>query len=855
MLMAGALLLAACGSAKPEVSVGIEHSTSAQHHIVRRPPSKAQRLLTTSSSDRLLGPFIARGAGKNLVAWVDSGEQGVRRVRSLMVDNAGVPVEDTRTLVESAGDVTSLSVKRSSADPASFVVTWTALGARGEALSVLSVGATGAPLATPVEIAHTGEDIVWTDVVPVRRGALLAWAEETHDGKANLLAISLDGTGKPRGVPSYLMRGIVGWHLVPSDTGASLGVLTEVSRKKAAGGFALSLLRIDEDGHPAGAALPVVADGSAQPDFGMVRSGPRGVLFAWTDRSGLDSQVKTTLVDDRDRVGQSKGLSSALSGTRLLTLAAFGASERDALVAWEEPTQRPHAARRVHLQRLGATFDAQSDNTVLELEGKGPPEIVPTKEGAVVLGRMRVCENSETDDACNLASFAPAMVELDGTLKPTHAERIEFGDPAASVQLAWALDCAPGTSSCLSLALGAPEPEGAQPVLAAPAFARTVGERVLVRPLYAPGRPRPESVATIFRTEPVSELATGHVDGASLTAVLTRGTAKSAALYLVAVDKDGHASEGIPLAPRASAAAGAAFATGPDGTLALAWVSREEGGDRVHLTRMSPAGKKLADALVTTKRTDITDVTVAASEGGYVVGWIDGHDGEVYAAKVTSDFSRVAEHQRLTNAPGDASDLTSVMHPSGNVWFAWTDPRESPREGSGDIYVIAVRGKDARKAMEETRVLATAAHSRSPSMVATEDGITIGWIEEAPIGIETEGHAAYGAMLAWLDPRGHAVREPLRLQGAGKGAPVSILLDPEHGGSRGLLARSASEELALDAFTLEGAGRVVSSWLVSPEGPPTLDLPLALDGDAVVFAEEGRSASEYKVRRMPLVWR
>lgn len=418
----------------------------------------------------------------------------------------------------------------------------------------------------------------------------------------------------------------------------------------------------------------------------------------------------------------------------------------------------------------------------------------------------------------------------------------------------------------MMLALGVPEKEAAQPVLAAPTFERTVSQRALVTPLHGPGRPRPRSLATVFRSEPVSEVAIGRAQGASLVAVLTRGegegamarrAVKQARLYLVPIDKDGKHADAILLAPRASAGGGAAFTTAPDGSLALAWVSREDGGGaRVHLTRMSVDGKKSTDVLVTTRKGEFADVNVAAVEGGFVVGWIDSRDGngEVYAAKVTGDLSRVSEHQRLTNAPGDASDLTMVAHPSGVVWLAWTDPRESPREGNGDIYAIAVRAKDARKTSDETRLLATAAHSRSPSLAVTEAGVACGWIEEAPLGIDAESHAGYGAMLAWLDVRGHAVREPVKLRGAGRGAPVGITLEPGQGGTRGLLVRSGREELSLDAFIVEGSGRVVSSWLISPEGPPTLDLPIALDADAAIYAEESRGASEHKVRRMLISW-
>jgi hypothetical protein len=860
-------IFAGCGGAKPSAAVGLEHATAAPHRPPKRVAPRTQRLFTASVTDRLVGPFLARGAGKNLVTWIDSNGDGTRRVRALVTDDLGVSIQPIRELVPSAGDVTSLIVERAGGEDPSFVLAWTTIGSRGETLSVMGAGDDGVARSTPSEVASTNEDIVWVHVVPVRRGAIVLWAEETRDGKANLLSVAVDPHGKPRGVPTYVLRGIVGWQAAPSEDGAVVGALTDASRKKEAAGFVLAMLRLDDDGRPTGGPLAVQSDATVQPDFEMVRAGARGALFAWTDKSGLEPEVKTTIVDDRDRVAPPRGLVSSLSGAKLLLLSPLA---QGALLAWEAPSQRPRSSRRVHLERLEAGESVAS--SVLELDGKGPPEIVAAGDGAAVLGRVRVCDKKDSEEACASAPFSPAVLELDRALLPVRAERIDYDDPPETASLAWGLRCAPATArasagppKCLVLALGAPEREAAQPVLAAPTFERATTQHVLVAPLHAPGRPHPRALATVFRSEPVSEIALGRARGASMLAVLTRGAedaslsrraSKVAALYLVPMDEHGKPGDAAPLAPRASAVGGVSFATAVDGSLVLAWASREEQGARVHLTRVSPAGKKLADVLVTTRHGDVSDVNVAAVEGGFVVAWVDGRDGkgEVYAAKVTADLGRVSEHQRITSAPGDASDLTALAHPSGVVWLAWTDPRESPREGTGDIYVASVRAKDARKASDETRVLATVAHSRSPSLAVAGDGFAIGWIEDAPIGTEAEGHAAYGAMLTWLDARGHGVREPTRLRGAGRGAPVSIVLDPSSAGSRGLLVRSAHEELALDAFTVEAGGRVVSSWLVSPEGPSTLDLPLAPDGDVAVYAEEARSPSEHKVRRMELAW-
>src|SRR5262249_22460842 len=155
---------------------------------------------------------------------------------------------------------------------------------------------------------------------------------------------------------------------------------------------------------------------------------------------------------------------------------------------------------------------------------------------------------------------------------------------------------------------------------------------------------------------------------------------------------------------------------------------------------------------------------------GWVVAWVDGRDGngEVYAAKVTMDLVRLSQEERLTTAKGDASDLTALAV-GHDVWLAWADPRERPTEGVADIFVTAVHMRDAKRALDEQRVLATAAHSRTPQLALGPNGPQIAWIEEAPMGAETPSASGYGAFWARLDPTGKPADRPVRIPLAGDG--------------------------------------------------------------------------------------
>ncbi|MEO7113899.1 MAG: hypothetical protein ABI183_25890, partial [Polyangiaceae bacterium] len=316
------------------------------------------------------------------------------------------------------------------------------------------------------------------------------------------------------------------------------------------------------------------------------------------------------------------------------------------------------------------------------------------------------------------------------------------------------------------------------------------------------------------------------------------------------------------LTTRALDLGGVAIAVGdaPENGALVAWVARDGGDPQVHTARVNAHGKKLNDLLVTTERGDAADVAVAWCAGGWLVSWVDWRDGngEVYAARLAPDASRVLATERITHAPGDASGVVLVVPPkSQEAWLAWADPRDNPHEGFADIFVTKIRAKDAKKAADETRVLATAAHSRSPTLAALDDGVAVAWIEEAPLGESgSDAHygtttASYGAMMARLDVKGHVVGDPVRTRGAGPGFPSAIAVASNGQTVRAVTARAQEDALVLDVLTWAPKEDVQSFALVRAEGPPSMDVALALDGDTVFFDDEGNSApGDRRLRRL-----
>jgi hypothetical protein len=323
------------------------------------------------------------------------------------------------------------------------------------------------------------------------------------------------------------------------------------------------------------------------------------------------------------------------------------------------------------------------------------------------------------------------------------------------------------------------------------------------------------------------------------------------------IDAAGTVSAPVVITTRALAVGGVAIAPAekPDDGAAVAWVARDNGDPEVHVTRIDRKGKRTNDVKLTTTRGDASDVTITWAGNGWLVAWVDGRDGngEVYAAKVSNEL-KVSPHERVTKAPGDASDLV-VLATKDAVWLAWADPRESPNDGFADIFVASLDRTTGKRVTDEARVLPTAAHSRSPALASTSAGLAIAWIEDAPMASD-QGNASHGAMFAWLDAKGHPVRDPVRTRGASDGAPTAITLDVSPSGAlHGILARGTRDELVLDAVELSPTAPPRAYPLLNMIGPPSFDVSLKLFGDALYYSDGGAEPEDNRARRLTLVWK
>ncbi len=880
---------AGCGGAKKPVGVSGEPEVigKGKHFLPPTPvvkkvdprfPPLLPAHLVASVSGKTLGPFLARREGLSaMTAYIGGAENGARHLVTAPLTDAGENKGPARVIAATPSETNALVLRATGGEKAGFVAAWTAMTDRGEALRVIGIAEDGTARGEPHEIARTTDDIVWTDIVPTARGAVCVWAEELRSGDANVLAVALDPDGRPRGVPSHVAKGVTGWQAVPTTMGAGLVLVTRSPEKKAKGGQ-LSWLRLDGEARPIGAAVAVTIKPTVTGDVDVARVGG-SYVFAWTDPTALDPEVSLASIDESGAAHAPLHPITALGGSSLVALSGGRTS---GVIAWEEPSKRGHPTRRLHMATLSpqGTLDGKK-SLALEVQGTSPPELVPAGDGFALLAPAQTCTKADAPGACAASTPLPMFVRLDGSLSVVQVEALRLPDSAQNelasplaAGLAWGLDCAAG--HCVVLTATGEAPTLVHAIELKDRPSPYVPPLVVQPPADAP---HATALSTLAAGEPYADIAAARIGDGSLVALVTattddpigltksskarpappsRGPGSGATLSLRALDAAGAAhGPAVTLTTRAVSVGGVAIAGGPtpeDGA-AVAWVAREGGDPQVHVTLVDRHGKKLNDVLVTTERGDASDVAITWAGAGWVVAWVDGRDGngEVYASHLSPDLKRIAGQERVTKALGDASDV-SLLARDGTVWLAWADPRESPNDGFSDIYIAPLRAQDARRSGDEVRLLATAAHSRSPSLAASGDGIVVGWIEEAPMGAEATNATAYGAMLAWVDAKGHRIGEAVRTRGSGEGFPSAIILDPHATPLRGILARSSRFELALDTLEVSDTRAVRTYPIMSLDGPPSLDVSLALLDNIVFFNDDGPEAGARRARALTLAW-
>lgn len=867
--LAGALACGACGGGKSSapaatpalVTTPLEHHPVAGHDGDPAHAPVRSHLVGTIERNAM-GPFMARASFGGLVAWIRPAPRGGgQQLVVVPIGQDGAPFSEPHVVAPVPQEATSLVVRPTGATHAGWLVAWTALLDRGESLSVLGVAPDGSTRGSPYDVQRTVDHVKWADVVPSATGGMSVWAEETPAGDANMLAAPVDEDGKPRGLPVRIARGVLGWAAARDGDGVALALVgppADASAGAAAGASSVSLVHLDPDGRPRAAPVTIAARTNVSGDIDLLPANG-GWLLGWTDRGGEDAQVMLATVDASGHVSGPKRALESVGGAALVGIAAGPAG---LALAWQEPRGRARAMRPVHLAAVTLEGPGAQPVSSLDVASAPLPELVATDGGFGVLATAHACTVDE-GPSCK-GPLSPTFVRVDARLQPTQAEPLLLGKERMPASMGWNLRCLADT--CIALAADSSSPTGVLTMTLAPRAAPFAAPSMPAPPADAP---RVTGIVTVASGQPFADLATAAVGDRTYVATITsavdavlprrkhRASPEAGATVSVrAFDRDG-----LPTGPAASLTSRALSAGGvavaPAGRVedgaAVAWVGRDGGDAQVHVARMDKRGHRANEVQLTTAKGDASDVAIAWAGDGWLVAWVDTRDGngEVYATKVARDLQRVAREERITNAPGDAADVSLVVR-GDTAWLAWSDPRESPTEGIGDIYATTLRTHDAKRASDEVRVLATAAHSRSPRLALAGDGALVAWIEDPPTGVDAPGTAE----IVRLDGAAHAVGAGQRLPLAGPGSPATLVLESAGEGVRAFAARSSGQDVTIDAVALRADGTAASPpWaLVDLDAPSSFDVALSVTGDAVFFDDIGAAPADHRIRRASFAW-
>ncbi len=860
-----------------------------------------------SVGEYAIGPFLAVGGDSGLVAYIANGrDSGHRDLVTVPVARYGAPSRDPKTSLELSGDTTTL-VFRAGANtvgPRRFFAGWVTLTDRGSSLNWTALGPDGVPFAEPVRIADTRGHIIWTDLVPTPEGGVIAWAEDRGGGATDVLIAAIGNDGTVTSLPMQLASHAVAWQLVPSGSG--IGLALAHSKRRAANGptkegAMLTWYKLDSLGHPAAAPATV---GQLPPDTLAfdAASSPHGTYFAWTDHTSPEPHVAITYLGAEGHVDARRTLRDPSRGGALIRMVEGTSGP---VIAWHEFDRA--AIQRVHIETLGGGAQMHTTHErILELASLASFELGVTGNGIAVIAKMPVCPSGND---CGNSPVETTYLRFDSNLTKEQRTGLRVGDQIESPALAWSLGCMNTDCLALAAASGRPTPihtlnlyaNSMSPVVQ-PRLAQKIEPHIGTIETLATMRPVIEVASTtVHMPAPIAAAPAPHGEAAAkaapaahakhaahsvtLLALLSKpegelvGARKrgrdTASLSVLALGDHASGATPQPIADDVSPFGGVAIAAGgaPSDGAAVAWAAVEEGEASIYVARVDGAGRRASKLRLAKFRATPGRVAITWSAGrsgksehvpGWIVAWIEseGTVGSVRATKVSVDLQRLAPISRVTSAEADASEV-SVLGRSDGAWVAWSDARGEGTNGVADIFVSRI-GNDCARVLPERRVVATAAHSRSPVLARWGGGVAVGWIEDHGHEGHSEG-GVYGAYMIGIAPSGEPTGHVTKIAGGTEATVGGLTLSGHASGDhsrgdllRGLVVSEAVDpdapqtgrhprkRLVLEASEISDGKLKVNRFVSLQLG--AVDVPMTVAGDDIYFFDAGPRA-DYRLRR------
>jgi hypothetical protein len=589
------------------------------------------------------------------------------------------------------------------------------------------------------------------------------------------------------------------------------------------------------------------------------------LVLAWSDHRGGENRVFSAAFDAAGKaIAGAAPATPPLGEQAVLRVIPPAPGSTRGYLAWEaldEQTSTQRSFQIAELQTNGRVSSPRGSFEYWKMDGS-MPEVTATPAGVAVLTLAPICARA---GACAQASFiGPEFFEFDAAFAIRSNEPV-WPASAAAGNLAWNLTCPNAACFALSAQNGVPSAVTLLRLEHISNDYRAPGRRVELPP-----PPRISADEALAETEPLSEIALAETSAGQLLGWITDFDPTTPWVKLKKPTADGRyeplrariALQGFSktepfaalaapedLTLRAHSLGGIAISSNAQQKDALvAWAGVDSGQPQVFLTLVDGLGKKTAQRMLTHKNGEVSDVATLQIGADYLVGWVDerSSDPEVYATKVNHALNRIAVEQRITQAPGAATDLSLVAIPGGAL-AVWADSRESEQAGAADIYVAALRGTDAARAGAEVCVQKTRPHSFAPVARAHAGGALVAWLEAAAEGAEGEpAHVSF----AQLDSAGR-VSGAVQNVSLGGGSPVTLGLDCNEQACHAIVAVDASARGELYAIGYAGGKASAAVRVRSSMSAPSSVAPV-VHGSDVYVADVQQNVAH--VRRLRLDW-
>lgn len=850
-----------CGSAQP--------STKSSRNL----PGEGDKAPAPVSTDNLatviatvaggtIGPYIGYGTDGAMALYAPPSEKD-RRWLVQPLDKEGAPVGAPRDVGLAPDDI-PFAIVRQVKD--SYVALWVRRVHNADVLEGVLLDKHGSMAGSIGTVSQANGQVVWADVFATSKGPLVLWTEHAG-GLASLERVMLDEKGSPTGNAVKLLADVRAWEAVELEDGVALALVVASDHDPSLG--SVELLMLDASGQPRGKPTAVSASSGAHLDVSLVRT-RRSLLMAWTERGNTASVVHAAAADfNGRRMVAPRAPLPPLGDQALVTLVEPPRGNPDqALLVYEE-LPSGEGKRELTLATINAEAVVSDQTASLSFAPVGRPiaEFVSTPDGFVLLTQGTGCGIGQP---CKDPPV-PWYVRTDANLNPKSSgpfvlDALDRQPPS----VVWSPGCTSAT--CFALAVAGDDPAV---VVSAKLVGDTVAAGTPMHRVPAAVPPRPVSNrAVVASAEPLSELDAVRVGDISHVAWVTHfaeglggsvrepppdapGNPKQpmrAQLVVQRVDSKG-ASIDAPtiVSVRASSAGGVALAPSTKtNDVCVAWTAEDNGDPQVFLTRIGADGKRKLQRMITRAKGDAADVAIAPHDDGWIVAWVDWRDGngEVYVTRVNQMLVPVGPERRITEAPGDASDV-SLLVVGDEVLIAYGDSRDHATHGLANPYVQRLNASTLKRVLEERRIATSGLHTKGLRLSRAGQDIIVGWLTETPPGTEPSDRG--GVVIAKLD------RETLRssaeeARGSASGTPISFGLDCEASTCHGAVTIPSGRGVEIEGVIWRPDGSVVRTGRLARAGHPSAGfVPPVLLGDSFFFGDRGPEGN-HLIRRVEVEW-